>query len=135
MIGNLGFHISKFPSHSWSVILQQAWSMCLKDKIHGTQSEDNRPPGGHGSSKKPKINEPFRRYNKGKCTYGSSCRYEHRCSIPKLDMVLTFVGSVMIWVEYPTIVGQISAEQLTRQPRLRSRHMCDRLHLCSHCLN
>ena len=26
-------HLSKFPQRSWLIILQQAWSMCLKDKI------------------------------------------------------------------------------------------------------
>ena len=28
-------HISKFPQRSWSVILQQAWLMCLKDRVKG----------------------------------------------------------------------------------------------------
>ena len=28
-------HLSNFPDRSWSVILQQAWSICLKDKING----------------------------------------------------------------------------------------------------
>ena len=26
-------HLSNFPQRSWAVILQQAWSMCLKDRI------------------------------------------------------------------------------------------------------
>ena len=32
-------HISNFPQRSWSVILQQAWSMYLKDRIY---REENR---------------------------------------------------------------------------------------------
>ena len=72
-------HLSKFPNRNWAVILQQAWSMCLKDRLKGKNQEDHRNQSG----KKVKINEPCRRYNKGKCTYGTGCRYEHRCSVPK----------------------------------------------------
>ena len=51
--------------------------MCLKDKIK--HSDDARHSGNqqHSGSK---IKEPCKRYNKGKCTYGSACRYEHCCS-------------------------------------------------------
>ena len=27
-----------------------------------------------------KVNEPCRRFNRGKCNYGANCRYKHRCS-------------------------------------------------------
>ena len=75
-------HISKFPQRSWSVILQQAWSMCLKDRVKG--GEDYRNPGGSNSSGKcEKINEPCCHYNKGKCTYGKNCIYEHQCAVQK----------------------------------------------------
>ena len=72
-------HISKFPQCSWSVILQQAWPMRLKDRVKPT--EDRGTPGG--SSGKAKIREPCKRYNAGKCTYGAKCMYEHRCAIKK----------------------------------------------------
>ena len=71
-------HISNFPHRSWAVILQQAWSMCLKDRVKTNQGGSGMPASG-----KTKINEPCHRYNKGKCTYGLSCRYQHRCSVPK----------------------------------------------------
>ena len=73
-------HLCKFPNHSWAVILQQAWSMCLKDRIKGSGGgleDENR------TNKKNKISEPCHHYNKGKCTYGINYRYEHRCSIKK----------------------------------------------------
>ena len=77
-------HISKFPQRSWSVILQQAWSMCLKDRVkngeEGKGGGNTTGPGGPGRSK---VNEPCKRYNKGKCTYGKNCIYEHRCAVPK----------------------------------------------------
>ena len=33
-------HMSRFPGHSWAIILQQAWSMCMKDKA-GSSSHSN----------------------------------------------------------------------------------------------
>ena len=65
-------HLSNFPSRSWSIILQQAWAMCLKDRLF--KSEESRN-GVH------KIKEICRRYNKGKCPNGFSCKYEHRCAV------------------------------------------------------
>ena len=43
-------HLSKFPQRSWSIILQQAWSMCLKDKI----SRDEFRASGQNSRPKSK---------------------------------------------------------------------------------
>ena len=76
-------HISKFPQCSWSIILQQAWSMCLKDKVQN--SDENRANNsfnnsGHWSSRNKEI---CKRFNKGKCTYGSSCKFDHCCAVPK----------------------------------------------------
>ena len=33
--------------------------------------------------KKKKDREPCRHFNKGRCTYGLSCHYDHRCSVKK----------------------------------------------------
>ena len=85
-------HISRHPERSWSVILQQAWSMKLRDRIicndnvsnnnghsHFHQAANSQvSPGSMGT--KSKINEPCCRFNRGKCKFGASCRYEHRCS-------------------------------------------------------
>ena len=85
-------HISKHPNRNWGVILQQAWSMKLRDRIYTGDQKDQRNTGnshgfslGQGSSSTPnshkgKVNEPCRKFNKGKCKFGNSCRYEHRCS-------------------------------------------------------
>ena len=73
-------HISNFPQRSWSVILQQAWSICLKDRLSANKYEG---AGSHQNPKqKNKIHEPCRRYNKGLCRNGASCKYEHRCTVP-----------------------------------------------------
>ena len=70
-------HISKFPQRNWSIILQQAWSMCLKDKLH--EDNKNQTTGGLVH----KVKEPCRRYNKGKCNMGARCKFEHRCAIKR----------------------------------------------------
>ena len=43
-------HISNFPQRSWSVILQQGWTMCLKDRVHRFD-DGNRGNGGNGGKK------------------------------------------------------------------------------------
>ena len=71
-------HLSKFPQRSWSIILQQAWSMYLKDKIFKDET-NNFSSGSNNSAQKYKSKENCRRYNKGKCNKGASCKYQHRC--------------------------------------------------------
>ena len=77
-------HISKFPQRSWSVILQQAWSMCLKDRVgsHHHNDEINKN-NGQSNQQKGKRRDICKRFNRGKCTYGQKCKFEHRCEVPK----------------------------------------------------
>ena len=77
-------HISRHPERSWAVILQQAWSMKLRDRINRS---DMNVGGGGASSHMPehtgqnrKSGDYCKQFNKGKCNLGSGCRYEHRCS-------------------------------------------------------
>ena len=72
----LRLHISNYPQHSWSVILQQAWSMYLKDHIKYDYNGSNNKTGNQNQKAK---RENCRRFNVGKCTAGKSCRYDHRC--------------------------------------------------------
>ena len=53
--------------------MQQAWSVRLKDRLHSGNS-------GHNSSGGEVKKEICKRFNKGKCSYGPDCAYEHRCS-------------------------------------------------------
>ena len=66
-------HLSSFPERSWGIILQQAWSMCLKDRLyhHGSNKQQH-----NGSKGKKEI---CQRFNKGLCTAGRNCKYDHRC--------------------------------------------------------
>ena len=69
-------HMSRFPNRSWAIILQQAWTMRMKDRI--TRRDGNF---GYGKGdKKGSKKDICWRYNKGKCTYGNNCKFEHRCN-------------------------------------------------------
>ena len=72
-------HLSNYPQRSWAVILQQAWSMYLKDCIWGGSGNDEFKSGGANS--KRGRHEPCKHFNKGLCTAGASCKYDHRCMV------------------------------------------------------
>ena len=74
-------HISRHPYRSWSVILQQAWTMILKDRIGKTENLFQR--GNGPRSDKIGQKEICKRFNKGKCHYGLACIFDHRCAIRK----------------------------------------------------
>ena len=67
-------HMANYPDRSWAIILQQAWSMCLKDKIQHSNSPFGRN-AGMGKNKK----DICKCFNKGLCTAGHGCKYDHRC--------------------------------------------------------
>ena len=58
-------HLAKHPSHSWSVILQQAWSMKLKDHINYCNDHNSHNTGSGGNFKYQE--------NKHKQGNGESC--------------------------------------------------------------
>ena len=66
-------HLSNFPERSWALILQQAWSMCLKDKMKKFPDDQVRM----GQSGKNKFKDNCKRFNRGTCTAGASCKYKH----------------------------------------------------------
>ena len=67
-------HMSCNPEPSLSIILQQAWSLYLKDKIN--HSDVHTPTG----TSHDRVNEPCRRYNQSGCSFRASCKYDHKCS-------------------------------------------------------
>ena len=78
-------HMHRHPKRNWSLILQQAWAMRLREplRMHSfTQRENNHNNSNNrfGGPKRSNANDICRRFNRGKCTYGMRCKYEHRCS-------------------------------------------------------
>ena len=77
-------HICRHPARSWAVILQQAWTMLLKDRPKNENSFFHKGNfNGSGGRQNKKDKEPCRHFNKGRCTYRLAFRYDHRCSVPK----------------------------------------------------
>ena len=73
-------HIEQNPGRSWGIILQQAWSLCLNDKV--TFGNSTRVPSSEmGKSVENRRNKSCYKYNRGKCTYGPNCKFEHKCLV------------------------------------------------------
>ena len=84
-------HMARNPQRSWAMIQQQAWALRLRDRLNnsqimfGSSSNANGSPsgsaGGNNRGNRTKINEPCRRFNRGRCNFGANCKFEHRCSV------------------------------------------------------
>ena len=83
-------HMSKHHlQRNWGIILQQAWSMFLKDKIGQNGSQYGKNSGNNvGATNNPTSNlntGGVRRrlcfdFNRGTCTFGRRCKFDHRCA-------------------------------------------------------
>ena len=71
-------HMLRHPQRSWSVILQQAWNLRLKDRHDNGDHKRASLAGGNSYNKRRDI---CFRFNAGCCTYGSRCKFEHKCVI------------------------------------------------------
>ena len=73
-------HMSRHPDRLWAIILNQAYTMCLKDrhKDSNQSGSNNRDRNGHRYGKSRDVCYHF---NKGRCTYGENCKFEHKCLI------------------------------------------------------
>ena len=78
-------HMATHPSRNWGIILNMAWTMCIKDRYYPQNNRyqgkgmTHTTPSNKPSPAEMKQRKPCIDYNKGKCTYGSRCRYDHRC--------------------------------------------------------
>ena len=72
-------HMERHPFRSWGIILQQAWTMFLKDRLNATPHKSGNF-GGQNNHNENRVNKklciPF---NQGTCSYGAKCRFDHRC--------------------------------------------------------
>ena len=67
-------HISEYPDRTWSIILHQAYTTKLKEKLRGNEQN-------YFARKNTRNNSPCRRFQRGKWNFGINCKYEHRCTI------------------------------------------------------
>ena len=74
-------HLAKHPQRNWGIILQQAWSFCLTEKIPQNQKGNNFSGGGKYQDTSKKKGKICFDYNAGNCTYGFACKFDHRCGI------------------------------------------------------
>ena len=69
------YHLARFPHRSWAVILQQAWTMRLKDRNKSDKSSRSQKKKFSGGK------DVCWRFNSGHCSFGSSCKFQHKCAI------------------------------------------------------
>ena len=75
-------HMEKYPSRSWGVILQQAWTMFLKDRLHNSTPNQNYKAGfGSTENKSHILRKLCFSFNEGFCKFGSRCKFEHKCGL------------------------------------------------------
>ena len=82
-------HISKNPERTWSIILNKAWNTRLNRKLQEGNNGNGNHSGNHqngnnnntNSANGGKIRKNCWRYNRGKCTYGFACKFEHKCGV------------------------------------------------------
>ena len=79
-------HMSKNTERSWGVILALAWNMRLTEKLkpgiantHGANGGNSNNNSYAGAPNTPRVKKVCWRYNRGKCTYGFNCKFEHKC--------------------------------------------------------
>ena len=70
-------HMSSFPQHNWGIILSHAWLLRLKDRLTMRTSIGN----GQEDRKPVSRRDICWKFNLGRCTYGMSCKFEHKCAL------------------------------------------------------
>ena len=75
-------HMSENPDRNWGIILQQAWVLCLKTPAGNSQQQMFNPVTSSQQGGAPKSDRKVCfRFNRGKCTFGSRCKFDHKCGI------------------------------------------------------
>ena len=69
--------MEKNPARKWNVILQQGWSLFLKDKLERNHTQISF--GNYKRKQEKKVKECWR-FNKGRCSFGTSCCFGHKCT-------------------------------------------------------
>ena len=73
-------HMATHPEWNWGIILQQAWALCIKNPIRQARTGGRQDNDG-GNNKHQENKKVCFQYNRGKCTYGYRCKFDHCCGI------------------------------------------------------
>ena len=72
-------HMFLHLNRNWGIILNMAWTMCVKDRISHPKFQSMAKGNNRPSPTEMKQRKPCNDFNKGKCTYGKRCKFDHRC--------------------------------------------------------
>ena len=76
--------MEKNPWRNWGILYQQGYMSRLKEFNSASKKDffkNNPNSEKRGKSTATSKKEHCWKFNRGKCPYGSNCRFEHRCSI------------------------------------------------------
>ena len=72
------------PHRSWAKVYTQMWNLTLNEPIkkfnEGNGGNYSSSSSSNGKNNQKKKDSYCWKFNKNTCTYGKSCRFEHKCS-------------------------------------------------------
>lgn len=68
------------PNTHWGMISQQTWTLQFGENYKGGSLSGINPGGSTTAKAQNQNRKPCWRFNKGRCTFGDQCEYDHRCS-------------------------------------------------------
>ena len=72
-------HMAENLGRNWGIILQQAWTLNMKVLINVVnQTTRDHLTDARGGPQQKKVCFQF---NRGRCSFGSRCKFDHRCGI------------------------------------------------------
>ena len=72
------------PHRSWAKVYTQMWNLTLNEPIkkfnEGSHTYNSNNNGNKNNNNQKKRDSTCWKYNKKSCSYGKSCKFEHKCS-------------------------------------------------------
>lgn len=68
------------PETHWGVISQHTWTLEFGESSTKGGDGSGAPAVSSFPKEGKRSRNPCWRFNKGRCTFGESCEYDHRCS-------------------------------------------------------
>ena len=74
-------HMAENQGRNWGIILQQAWMLHMKEKIQFKNLQNGSSFNNNNNGNKKTNGKICWKYNRGKCTYGFNCKFDHKCGM------------------------------------------------------